>query len=94
MGLGILADAWIAFGLVGGWIVLFIYGLIINGSLKLFQKMLTKFPILYFFLPVIYIYPIRPDCETQTAFGHLVKTFVFLIIMAYLFMPKIKIRTS
>ena len=88
MGMGILADGWVAFGQVGGWLLVFFYGLIINISLKIFQRIIPKYPLLYFFMPLVYYYPIRPDCETQTSFGHLVKSMFFLIVMAYLLLPK------
>ncbi len=90
MGLGILSDAWICFGLFGGWMMLFCYGLIISLSLKYFERMIAKIPLLYFFLPLVYYYPIRPDCETQTAFGHLIKTIFFITVVSQLFLGKIK----
>ncbi len=88
MGMGILADGWASYGQVGGWLVVFLYGLILNISLKVFERMLFKYPLVYFFLPLIYYYPIRPDCETQTAFGHLIKSMFFLIIVSYILLPK------
>jgi hypothetical protein len=88
MGLGILADSWISFGLEGGLFMMFVYGLIMNLFLKYFESLIQKFPLLYFFLPLVFIYPIRPDCETQTSFGHLVKTTFFLTILAYAALTK------
>ena len=88
MGMGMLADAWVSFGEIGGIFTLFFYGLIINLSLKLIQKNMAKYKILFYFIPIIYYYPIRPDCETQTSFGHLVKTFFLVFVILYYFIGK------
>ncbi|MFY7963873.1 MAG: hypothetical protein ACOVO1_03155 [Chitinophagaceae bacterium] len=90
MGLGLVADAWISYGKEGGWLLLFIYGIFIGLTLKYAENLITKYPYVFFFLPVIYIYPIRPDCETQTSLGHLVKTLFLITILAYRFFPKNK----
>jgi len=93
MGLGFPADAWISFGKIGGWLMIFLYGILISLTLKYFERLIYKFPYLYFFLPVIYFYPIRPDCETQTSFGHLIKTLIMITFLAYRVFPKMKLKT-
>ena len=94
MGLGFPADSWISFGKVGGWVMIFLYGILISQTLKYFERLIYKFPYLYFFLPVIYVYPIRPDCETQTSFGHLIKTLIIITFLAYRVFPKVKLKTA
>jgi len=42
------------------------------------------FPVLIFFILVAFIYPMRPDCETQTVLGHLIKS-VMLITLIFSF---------
>ena len=44
-------------------------------------------PFILLFTPLVFYYPIRPDCELQTALGHLVKS-SFLIYMMLLFWRK------
>lgn len=83
MGLGLISDGWISFGKEGGWAFLFVYGFIISLSLKLIAYNLNKMPLLYYFIPLIYYYPIRPDCETQTSFGHLIKSSMFLYFILF-----------
>ena len=92
MGLGILSDAWASFGYFGGLVMLFCFGLLLNYSLKYFEFLIKKFPLVYFLLPIVYYYPIRPDCETQTSFGHLVKTTFLVSIIAFYFMKKVKTK--
>ena len=92
MGIGILGDAWASFGYFGGLVMLFCFGLLLNYSLKYFEFLIKKFPLVYFLLPIVYYYPIRPDCETQTSFGHLVKTTFLVSIIAFYFMKKVKTK--
>ena len=92
MGIGILGDAWASFGYFGGLVMLFCFGLLLNYSLKYFVFLINKFPLVYFLLPIVYYYPIRPDCETQTSIGHLVKTAFLVSIIAFYFMKKVNIK--
>jgi hypothetical protein len=94
MGLGIVADSWVSFGKYGGWAMMLVFGFVINLTLKFYENLTKKFPLVYFFLPLVYIYPIRPDCETQTSFGHLIKCSFLVIFIAYRFLPKSKITTN
>jgi hypothetical protein len=55
--------------------------------LKGFYKFSKAFPFLLLFTPLVFYYPMRPDCELQTSLGHLVKS-CFLIYMMLLFWKK------
>lgn len=82
MGLSSLGDAYINFGIFGGAIFMFFYGLFFNYVLKTYKKYSEIYPALILFVPLIFYYPIRPDCELQTILGHLVKSsFVIFIII-------------
>ena len=82
MGLGSLSDAYIDFGFFYGAIALFFYGMIFNYSLKYLYNKSKLFPPIILCVPLIFAYPIRPDCETQTALGHLVKSiFVVMVLL-------------
>ena len=87
MGLSSIGDAYINFGLVGGCIFMFVLGLLYNLVLKQFHKYSKQFPILLLFVPIVFYYPIRPDCELQTILGHLVKS-CFLIFVIFLVWKK------
>ena len=94
MGIGIVGDAWASFGYFGGLVMLFCFGLLLNYSLKYFQYLIKSFPLVYFLLPIIYIYPIRPDCETQTSMGHLVKTTFLVSFIVFYFMKRVKSKSN
>lgn len=78
MGLSSVGDAYINFGIVGGWVFMFFYGVLFNVILYLFGKNSRRYPILILFTTLVFYYPIRPDCELQTILGHLFKS-CFLI---------------
>ena len=87
MALSSVGDAYINFGIIGGCIFMFFLGLLYNLVLKGFLKYSKNFPILLLFTPLVFYYPIRPDCELQTILGHLVKS-CFLIFVIFLVWKK------
>lgn len=84
MALSSMGDAYINFGILGGCIMMFFLGFIFSEVLNAFHKYSQFFPFLLLFTPLVFYYPIRPDCELQTSFGHLVKS-CFLIYILVLF---------
>jgi hypothetical protein len=80
MGLSSLGDAYLNFNVFGGIILMFILGLFYSEVLNFFYKKSRDFPMVILFMPLVFYYPIRPDCEMQTILGHLVKS-VFLILV-------------
>lgn len=80
MGLSSVGDAYINFGPIGGCIFMFFYGLFFSEVLNGFKKNSVRYPILYLFIPLVFYYPIRADCELQTILGHIIKC-CFLIFM-------------
>lgn len=84
MGLGFFADGYIAYGQVGTYLFAFLLGLIFALVFKVveFWSKVSPFFILLMF-PILH-YAVRPDCETQTILGHIVKgVFVFGCLMWY-----------
>lgn len=87
MGLSSVGDGYINFGVTGGCIFMFFLGLLYSEVLKAFRKYSINYPILLLFTPLVFYYPIRPDCELQTILGHLVKS-CFLIFVIFLVWKK------
>jgi hypothetical protein len=82
MALGIFADGYIDFGIYGGWLMIALYGFFLRQVILFYQKRQIQYPILIYFLLIVFLYPVRPDCETQTVLGNIVKStvLVFLVI--------------
>lgn len=87
MGLSAVGDGYINFGRIGGCIFMFVWGLLFSIVLNGFEKFSKTFPFILLFTPLVFYYPIRPDCELQTAMGHLVKS-CFLLYMMVIFWKK------
>ncbi|HAN66165.1 MAG TPA: hypothetical protein DCQ34_07860 [Chitinophagaceae bacterium] len=82
MGLSSVGDGYINFGTIGGAIFMLIYGMFFSEVLRLYKRFSKYFSILILFTPLVFYYPIRPDCELQTILGHLFKA-SFLIIFIF-----------
>lgn len=91
MGLSSMGDFYINFGIIGGIICMFFFGLLFSEILNAFYKNSFTYPVLILFTPLVFYYPIRPDCELQTILGHLVKScfLIYVVIHAW----KIKFMT-
>lgn len=82
MALSSVGDAYVNFGRIGGCVFMFFLGLFYNYVLILFWRKSAVYPLLLLFIPLVFYYPIRPDCELQTILGHLVKScFLIYVIM-------------
>lgn len=81
MALSSVGDAYANFGVLGGCIFMFLLGLVYSEVLNGFQRFSQYYPFLLLFTPLVFYYPIRPDCELQTTLGHLVKSCVLIYIL-------------
>lgn len=92
MALSSMGDAYLNFGLIGGVIFMFLLGLFYNRILIFFYKNSQNYPLLIIFAPLVFYYPIRPDCELQTILGHVVKSLILLFILVKLWNKYFKIQ--
>jgi hypothetical protein len=84
MGLGIFADGYIAYGSFGVYLFAFFFGLTLSLIFKLVERWSAISPFFIFFIFPILNYAVRPDCETQTLLGHLLKSaFAFGLMIVY-----------
>lgn len=73
MGLGIFADGYIAFGVLGVYTFGFALGLIFAFTFKLVERWTRVSPFYVLLLLPLLNYAVRPDCELQTTINHLFK---------------------
>jgi hypothetical protein len=84
MGLGFFADGYIAYGSLGTYAFAFLLGLLFSLFFKIVEywSRVSAFFVLLIF-PIL-CYVVRPDCETQTIMGYIVKgLFAFGMVMWY-----------
>ena len=91
MVLGIPTEAYVEFEGYGAFIYIFFYGVLYGWFLSFFAKKSEDFPILAIFTILVFVYPIRPDCDTQTGLGHLFKTSILLYFVFNLYKSKLNI---
>jgi len=91
MPLGLFSDVYIDFGSIGAIFSIFLFGLLYGYILNQFYQKSFEFPILILFAILSFIYPMRPDTETQTALGHLFKTIMLLWLILRLYPNLFKI---
>jgi len=91
MVLGIPTEAYIEFEGFGAYIYIFLFGVLYGWFLGFFAKKSKDFPILAIFTILVFIYPMRPDCDTQTGLGHLFKTSILLYLVFNIYKSKLKI---
>ncbi len=94
MGLSSVGDAYINFGILGGIIFMFLYGLLFNQVLLFFQKKSTIFPLLMVFTPLVFYYPIRADGELHTLLGHLIKSCFLIFVIIQIWKPIFAFRRN
>jgi hypothetical protein len=91
MVLGIPTEAHVEFEGYGAFIYIFIFGVLYGWFLSVFANKSEDFPILAVFTILVFIYPMRPDCDTQTGLGHLFKTSILLFLIFNFFKSKLSI---
>lgn len=87
MGLSSVGDAYINFGVLGGIVFMFFYGLLFNRVLLYFHKKSNIFPVLMVLTPLVFYYPIRPDSELHTLLGHLIKSCFLIFVIIQIWKP-------
>lgn len=92
MGLSSIGDAYINFGILGGIFFMFVLGWLYCEVLNSFYKNSFKYPVLLLFVPLVFYYPIRPDCELQTILTHLFKSCFLIFVMIQVWKNKFSVR--
>lgn len=92
MALSSPGDAYVNWGGYGGIIFMFVLGFFYSEVLNYFQKYSFTYPVLILFIPLVFYYPIRADCELQTILGHLVKSCFLIFVMIQVWKFKFRMR--
>jgi hypothetical protein len=91
--LGLFTDAYVDSGVFAVFYV-FLFGLFYGYILFQFSRKSSRYPILLLFVVLVFIYPIRPDCETQTALGHIIKSIMLITLMLTVFRKKFTLSSK
>lgn len=80
MRIGALSDAYINFGIVGGWLTLFFLGFTFNAILFFIVNLSLKNPFYILWIPFIFAYAIRMS-DIQVILNYTFKALIFVIII-------------
>lgn len=81
MSLGSMADGYLNFGINGGIIFMFFFGLIFNLILKYLGKKSIQYPYLPLLSVILFTYPIRPDVNLSIVIGFVFKALIFVYLV-------------
>jgi hypothetical protein len=92
MSLGILADGYISYGAFGVYLFAFSFGLAFCIVFKIVENWTEVSPFFFLFIFPILHYAVRPDCETQTLLGHMIKGLLLYGILVWYYKGYFKKR--
>jgi hypothetical protein len=81
MGISLLGEAYINFGLRGAWVFLFVFGLISSFVIQQFFLLASKYPTIWLWFPLILLHFVKAETELLVQLNFLVKS----TIMVYAF---------
>jgi len=81
MNLSILGEAYANFGPDKSLLFMFLFGLFLNYSYALINKIIIKHPALLFFIPLIYLQVVKAETDFVTVLNHLVKASIFVALV-------------
>jgi hypothetical protein len=91
MNIGPEGEAYANFGVTGGIIYMFFYGVFFNLLLSIILNLASKRPTLILWLPFLFLYVISVETDLLTTMNAIIKTSVFTLIIFRLFKSLFKI---
>jgi len=79
-----VGEAYANFGVSGGILFMFVYGLLLNWILFFMQKKSVRYPDLIFWVPLIFLQVVKAETSLMTVLNHLTKT---ILITWFFFSP-------
>jgi hypothetical protein len=80
MNIGPLGDAYVNYGVRGGMVFMFVYGLAISLGYGFFLQFTTAYPLLLLWAPLIFVPLLEVETDVLTVFNHAVKSSVFVAV--------------
>jgi len=90
MTIGVLGDAYVNFGLVGGVVFMFCFGLFLNFLLGLIYRISAKYPSLILWIPFIFFYAMRAGNEFVVILNFITKSSIVVFVIFFLNKNKLK----
>jgi len=84
MTIGILGDAYVNFGLIGGAVFMLGFGLFLNYILGFIYRLSSKYPSLILWIPFIFFYAMRAGNEFVVILNFITKSSIVVFIIFFL----------
>jgi len=81
MGISLLGEAYINFGVKGAWVFMFLFGLVSSFVIQRFFLLAVKYPTIWLWFPLILLHFVKAETELLVQLNFLVKS----IILVYAF---------
>ncbi|MCW8896631.1 MAG: hypothetical protein OQJ96_06295 [Flavobacteriales bacterium] len=82
MGLSLIAEFYANYGIAGGWIAMFLYGLLLSISITLIMQYLGKSSYLMILWLILFFFQVvKAETDFIKIFNHLVKSLIFFMIV-------------
>ena len=81
MGISLLGEAYINFGVIGAWVFMFLFGLVSSFVIKQFFLLAMNYPTIWLWFPLILLHFVKAETELLVQLNFLVKS----IVLVYLF---------
>jgi hypothetical protein len=89
MNISLLGEGWANFGYFGGILFMFGVGFFYSLAYRWFSNFILKYPLYFFFIPLVFLYTIKAEDDLVTPLNHLVKTVFVLIPFHYFYFKKV-----
>jgi uncharacterized membrane protein (Fun14 family) len=84
MNIGPLGDAYVNFGVGGGVVFMFLYGLALRLLFQVFLAFVPVYPLLLLWLPLVFTPLLKVETDVLTVFNHAVKSTLFVICTTFI----------
>jgi hypothetical protein len=81
MGTSVLGEAYANFGPMGTWIFMFFWGLFLSIIFNTLVKYAQKQPLMYVFLPLIFLQVVKGETELYVVLNHFIKSIILVMIL-------------
>ena len=81
MGISLLGEAYVNFGVRGAWVFMFVFGLISSFVIRQFFLLASTYPTIWLWFPLILLHFVKAETELLVQLNFIVKS----IIMVYAF---------
>jgi len=90
MGIGLLGEAYINFGLYAG-VFLFFWGVVLGSIARVLQQLSNRNVLIFFMIPLIFLQVIKVETDMITVLNHLVKSLLFVAIIYSIWLAGYKV---